>query len=203
MDAVRAAAGDARLEFTAQPEGVKSLRSLTWEAWMIEARTPRTFRESVDLMRIGKAEIEANPDGIALRGAMVEALALAGQLSRAAMLDPSSAGFRAGVDKYRPIMDSAPGFAWLTTAGNTRRDQLEAGRRYVRFNLAANAAGLAVHPVSQGLQEFAEMAGVHMRLRQALGVAAADTLQMLARIGYAESIEPSPRWPLKTKVIRT
>ncbi len=118
------------------------------------------------------------------------------------MLDPESAGFKAGVDKYRPIMDTAPGFAWLTTAGNTRRDQLEAGQRYVRFNLAANAAGLSVHPVSQALQEFTEMADVHARTRQALGVAAADTLQMLARIGYAESIEPSPRWPLTTKLIR-
>jgi hypothetical protein len=202
-DAVRAAAGDSRLGFTTEPDAVKSLRSLTWDAWMVEARTSRTFKESVDLMRIGKAEIEANPDGIALRGAMIEALAMVGQLSRASMLDPASAGFKAGVDKYRPIMDTASSYAWLTTAGNTRRDHLEAGQRYVRFNLAANAAGLAVHPVSQALQEFAEMADVHARMRKTLGVDAADTLQMLARIGYAESIEPSPRWPLKTKVIRT
>ncbi len=35
---------------------------------MIEAQTARTHKESVDLMRIGKAEIEATPDGIALAG---------------------------------------------------------------------------------------------------------------------------------------
>lgn len=203
IDAVRAAAGDAQLGFTTRPEHVAALRGLTWDAWMIEARTTHTFKESVDLMRIGKAEIEANPDGIALRGATIEALALAGLLTRASMLDPAGTGFRAGVDKYRPIIDTAAGYAWLTTPGNTRRDQLDAGRRYVRFNLAANAAGLAVHPVSQALQEFAEVRSVHARMRAALGVAAADTPQMLARIGYAESVEPAPRWPLQTKVLRT
>ena len=34
-------------------------------------------------MRIGRAEIEANPDGIALGGAVLEALAMAGQVTRA------------------------------------------------------------------------------------------------------------------------
>ncbi len=203
MRDIRAAAGDKQLEINVRPDHVTSLQKLTWDAWMIEEQTTRTFKESVDLMRIGKAEIEANPDGIALRGAVIEALALAGQLSRESLLDPAGAGRKAGVDKYRPIMASSAGYAWLTTPANTRRDQLEAGRRYVRFNLAAGAAGVAVHPVSQALQEFAEMAGVHASVRQALGVAAGDTLQMLARIGYAETIGPSPRWPLQAKIIRT
>ncbi len=182
---------------------VADLRRITWDAWMIEAETARTFRESVDLMRIGKSEIEANPDGIAIGGVFMEALAATGQLSRALLADPTSMAYKTGIDKYRPILASAMAYAWITTAGNMRRDQLDAGRRYVRLNLAANAAGLSLHPVSQALQEFPEMAKPFEAARDRLSVGGGETLQMLARVGYAPAQPPAARWPLESKVIRT
>lgn len=193
----------AAAETTVDPVLVAKLKQLTWDAWMLESKTPRTMRESVELMRVGKAEIERNPDGIALGGAMIETLALTGAFSPHAMLDPNSSSFKAGADRYRPILANTPGYAWITTAGNSRRDQLDAGRRYVRLNLAAVGRGIAVHPVSQALQEFAEMAALFTAVRDALSVPAANTLQMLARIGYAPMQSPTPRWPLEQKLIRT
>jgi hypothetical protein len=74
------------------------------------------------------------------------------------MLNTTSTAFRAAIDKYRPIVNSAMGYSWIVTHGNTRSDQLEAGRVYVRTNLQAARAGLSMHPVSQALQEFPEMA---------------------------------------------
>ena len=94
---------------------VQDLRALTWTAWMVEANTHAAFKESVDLMRIGKAEIEANPDGIALGGPLLEAMALMGLLSREQMLNPASGAFRAGIDKYRPIIATAMGYGWIVT----------------------------------------------------------------------------------------
>jgi hypothetical protein len=185
------------------PGLVAKLRELTWDAWMIEAQTPRTFKESVDLMRIGKSEIEANPDGIALSGAMIEALALIGQISRASLADPTSSAFKAGTDKYRPIIATATGYAWVVTPGNSRRDQLEAGRRYVRMNLAANSSGLSVHPVSQALQEFPEMRPHFNAAKSLLAVPVGSTLQMLARLGYATAQPPAPRWPLDSRILKT
>ena len=41
------------------PDDVARLREMTWEALKIEIFTERTFKESVDLMRIGKREINA------------------------------------------------------------------------------------------------------------------------------------------------
>ena len=142
---------------------VQDLRALTWTAWMVEANTHAAFKESVDLMRIGKAEIEANPDGIALGGPLLEAMALMGLLSREQMLNPASGAFRAGIDKYRPIIATAMGYGWIVSRANARTDQLEAGRVYVRMNLQAALAGLSMHPVSQALQEFPEMAKVRER----------------------------------------
>jgi len=200
--ALLAAEGSARARVgeTNELPLVKDLRTLTWTAWMVEANTHAALKESVDLMRIGKAEIEANPDGIALGGTMLEAMALAGLLSRGQMLNTTSTAFRAGIDKYRPIVNTAMGYSWIVTPGNTRSDQLEAGRVYVRTNLQAARAGLSMHPVSQALQEFPEMAKARDDVRGRLSVVAGDTLQMLARLGYAAPAMPSARWPVESRI---
>jgi hypothetical protein len=200
--ALLAAEGSARARVggTNELPLVKDLRTLTWTAWMVETNTHAAFKESVDLMRIGKAEIEANPDGIALGGTMLEAMALAGLLSREQMLNTASTAFHAGIDKYRPIVNTAMGYSWIVTPGNTRSDQLEAGRVYVRTNLQAARAGLSMHPVSQALQEFPEMAKARDDVRGRLSVAAGDTLQMLARLGYTAPAMPSARWPVESRI---
>jgi hypothetical protein len=192
--------GGVRVSGTNDMALVGVLRALTWEAWLVEANTHAAFKESVDLMRIGKSEIEANPDGIALGGPVLEAMALTGLLSRERMLNPASASFRAGIDKYRPIISTAMGYGWIVTPANERTDQLEAGRVYVRMNLQAALAGLSMHPVSQALQEFAEMTKPRGGVRRRLSLAEGDTLQMLARLGYAAPAMPSARWPVESRI---
>lgn len=179
---------------------VADLRAITWRAWTIEAQTARTWQESVDLMRIGRAEIEANPDGIALSGAMIEALALVGQLSRPSLADPKSSAFKAGIDRYRPMLDATPAYLWVKTPGNSRADQIAAGRAYVRANLAATQAGLSLHPVSQALQEYPEMESELVDLHRRLDVTAPDRVQMLARLGYGVPVDATVRWPLEAKL---
>lgn len=186
-------------DVTADPEGVAALRSLTWDAWLIEAETPRTFGESVDLMRFGRAEIEANPDGIDLGGPFLEALMLAGLLTREAQRDPQSQAFAQGVAIYRAMLAATPAFVSLVTAGNTRTDQIDAGRRWLRLNLTTTALGLALHPVSQCLQEFLEMAGPHAQAH-ALLAGPGQTVQMLGRLGYGPIVPRTPRWPLETRM---
>ena len=57
---------------------VTVLRDIAWRAMETEMQTPATVLESVNLTRIDRAEIEANPDGISLSGPFIEGLALAG-----------------------------------------------------------------------------------------------------------------------------
>jgi hypothetical protein len=83
---------------------LKELRTQTWEAWMVELETKRTWMESVNLMRIGKTEIEANPDGIPISGAFLEVLALTRQISRQQIATSGSTAYNSSVDRYRPIM---------------------------------------------------------------------------------------------------
>jgi hypothetical protein len=179
---------------------VAVIRTQTWDAWMIEHQTQRTWQETVDLMRIGKSEIEANPDGVSIGGPFLEAVALVGQLSRAEMARPGSTAYKSGIDRYRPILASGMAYAWITTSGNTRLEQLAAGRAYVRMNLEAARQGLGFHPISQALQEFPEMATSLAQVQATLGAQVSERVQMLVRLGYGRVVAQTPRWPLESRL---
>ncbi|SDR32666.1 twin-arginine translocation pathway signal protein [Pseudovibrio sp. Tun.PSC04-5.I4] len=181
------------------PEDVAELRTLTWEAMDVELTTQHVMMESVDLMRFGKAEIEANPDGISLGGPFLESLMLAGMLSREDQADQNSSSFKQGRDMIRDAMNETQAYAVVTSKGNSRVAQIEAGYDWIRLQLAATGQGLSMQPVSQALQEFPEMAEHYSKVHEILA-GPGETVQMLARLGYGPKIDPSPRWLLDTRV---
>ncbi|MCK0169193.1 twin-arginine translocation pathway signal protein [Jannaschia sp. S6380] len=175
------------------------LRQIARDAMMVEANTPAAMKESVDLFRIGRAEIEANPDGIDLGGPMLETLGRVGLLSREAAMDPDNPGTRGHLEGMSDTILSAPAILAQTTRTNTRLDQIETGRRWMRLNLAATGAGLALRPVSQALQEYPEVAE-YRRAVHAIVAPDGGTVQMLGLLGYAERTPRTPRWPLETRI---
>jgi hypothetical protein len=179
---------------------VAEIRNVTWQAWLTEMHTHPALKESVDLMRFGKAEINANPDGIDLGGPFLESLMLAGALTRESQLDPSSTGFREGVKMYEAMLKATPAYVVLTSFNNTRTDQIAAGRRWLRLNLETTRLGLALHPVSQALQEYAEMATHYTEIHRLLAKPG-ETIQMLGRLGYGPKTPRTPRWPLETRMM--
>jgi hypothetical protein len=183
--------------YTVDRNLVGAVRRITVDAMTIEQTTKRTFKESIDLMRIGADEVDANPDGLTLAGPKMEALKLLGVLDKASLGDQSSTAFQTGLEMQQEICGSIPALLWITTPNNSRADQLEAGRRYVRANLRATMRGVSMHPLSQSLQEYPEMAGRFADIHKLLKTRDGERVQMLARVGYAQSIEPAPRWPLE------
>ncbi len=182
------------------PRMVSALRELTFEAWMVETTTPHTMQESIDLMRMGKAEINAKPDGLDIGGAFLEGLMLAGVLTRDAMADQNSTAFQQGIDIYREMLMATPAYVALTSETNTRSDHIAAGRAWLRLNLKTTALGLSLHPVSQALQEYPEMAP-HYASAHGLLAPQGHTVQMLGRLGYGPQTARTPRWPLEEKLI--
>ena len=170
-------------------------------SWNIEHDTNSTRRETIKLIRIGNHAVAENPDGIALSGIAMGFFKMLGIVTPKTLDTPGSQAYEQGLQGYLDLINSARGFVWLASETNTRRDQINAGRDWVRMNLAAQSAGLAIHPLSQALQEFPEMAGPYDELRTELGVAEGGAVQMLARIGYAPFPEPSPRWPLSSRFV--
>ena len=189
-----------RLRGTAAPESVAAIREIVLEALDIETMTPRTHGESVDLIRIGAREVDRNPDGLALTGPFIEAASAIGMVTPQSLADPGSRAFRQGHDMLMETHGATPAFLWVVTPGNDRKSQLEAGRVHVRANLMATALGLAMHPASQALQEYPEVAAPFRKLH-ALLVPEGGRIQMLSRIGHAPPVPPTARYPLEAKLI--
>ncbi|MCP4010402.1 MAG: twin-arginine translocation pathway signal protein [Proteobacteria bacterium] len=182
---------------------LQNLRKLTRVALLDEILDPKAFRESIDLMRIGRAEIEANPDGISLGGAFLETLSVVGMLNRKELADPDSSTFQIGLDMVDDQALTAMGFVWINTPGNSRHHQISAGRSYMRIALGVTSFGLTMQPMSQALQEYAAMKPHYEQVHQMLTRDGEERVQMLARIGYAKKTSPSPRWPLSTRIRQT
>ena len=200
LEQLAAAGGGAlAVQTTNETKRVAWLRQLTWQAMKIEIETPRTYLESIRLMRLGKAEIEASPDGIDLGGPFLETLSKLGLMTRQSLADPQSTAYRQGLDMFREITGTAMAYVWIQTSGNSRLDQLATGRTWLRLNLKATELGLGLHPLSQALQEYAEMephfAAIHSQLADPR-----QRLQMFGRLGYGPEVDPSPRWPLETRL---
>jgi len=179
---------------------VAEWRALTRAAFEIEFATPHTYKESVDLFRIGHREVDANPDGIDFSGPLFQTLHLTGQFTREAALDQNGFAYRSGLDAVFANTDTAMGHIWLVSPGNLRADQLTAGADWLRINLACTALGLGFQPMSQALQEFPEMADLYAQVHTRLAPDG-GTVQMLSRIGYGPQVGPAPRWPLETRLI--
>jgi hypothetical protein len=182
---------------TQDPGTVARLNDVMVRAWEIEQRTPRTWKESVDLTRVGAAEIERHRDGISLGGTMMEALRIAGQMTPEKAMDPGSTYFGAGLKRVRDWVPGTGTWVWLTTPATGRTVQLEAGRAFVRMQLQAAALGLVTQPPSQVLQEFPEMRALQREFEALVGQRAGDKVQMLVRVGHPSGdATKSPRRPL-------
>lgn len=210
-DAAAAISGAAvhgtRVNAVIEASEVARVRDVTIRGMVVEMENPESAMESIRLLRIGQAEVNAMPDGIDLTGPMIEDLHARGILTREAMAADMASGpggplLGQMVKMTTGPMHATPGYLWQATAGNGRVDHLAAGRDWVRVNLAATGRGLAVHPQSQALQEFAAMAPLRAEMRETLGARAGETVQMLARIGYGPVVPPSPRWPMAAALLQ-
>ncbi len=202
LQAIKAAAGGGVVADTINdPALMPTLRTLTDEANKTEWETPEARHESIVVMRIGKKEINAEPYGLYLEGPMMEALSAFGFISREKMGEPGASAYEESVKFYTRACETAMAYATIQTETNTRADQLETGRAWLRMQLAANARGIAFHPLSQALQEYPEMAAHYEKAHALLAASEGNTVQMLSRLGYAKSVPPAPREALTSQIL--
>lgn len=111
-------------------------------------------------------------------------------------MDITSDVYKQGIEGVIQTLASTKGYMWVATPGNSREQQINAGRSYIRLNLQATKLGLHIHPVSQSLQEFDEMKSIYKKVHDIVGVSEPGRVQMLTRSGYGADVEARPRWPL-------
>jgi hypothetical protein len=183
------------------PTAMAQVRRITRESYETEIVTPRTYLESARLMRIGPDEIAKNRDGISMMSGMVRAMSAVGMFNRFEVPVRGSGNYQKTMDRWSAF-ETASGFYWITSSTNTRSTQVDSGRAYVRAHLRATALGIDMHPLSQAVQEFAEVKPQYDALKSLLGIAGTSTtVQMLVRVGYgAAGTGPSPRRELATLI---
>lgn len=204
LRALVAAGGNASIKAggTVDAAALEPLRELCWQSAKVELLTPRTVMESVHLTRVGPGEILKHRDGITINTLMIRAVDAAGMFDRKNPPAEGSEAYKTMMSRFQGHSRTAMGFVWLA-GGNSRADQVNAGRAYVRMQLKATELGVGVHPMSQALQEFPEMAPHYARAHQLMlnkpapKTAADETVQMFCRLGYTAAPAPAtPRRPL-------
>ena len=169
-------------------------RQIALAAWKIELQTPRTVMESFKVLRVGAPEIAQHRDGLSLLAPVPVALAKLGLFDRSKAPAPDDYATTSQIQEFSEKLDSTPGFVWMVTPDNDRATQVNAGRQYVRLQLAATQQGLAMQPLQQALQEYPEQQANREAIHRLLGATKpGHTVQMLARVGYAPAVEPAPR----------
>jgi hypothetical protein len=182
---------------------LQAQREIANEAWRIELQTPRTFLESLKVMRVGAAEVLQHRDGLTLMDPMVVALSKLGLFDRSKAPAPDSYAISSQLKDFAAKMASTSAFLWLVSEGNTRGTQVNAGRAYARVQLAATAHGVAMHPLQQALQEYPEQARPYAAIHRLLQAPQpASTVQMWARVGFAPDVGPAPRRGLDAHIVR-
>jgi Nitroreductase family len=188
---------DCPLTIATDQSRVLGLQGIVQSATEIEERTPLVYQETIDVLRIGAKEVAQHRDGISLTGAPIGWARLFGVVSREKLADPTADAFKSGATMSRDRAIATPAFAWITTSNNRRTTQLAVGRAYARLNLKATALGVAMHPMSQVLQEYAEMQALQRGMLAMLDIPPGQTVQMLMRLGYTGQTDPSPRRDLQ------
>jgi hypothetical protein len=182
-----------KIGFAATADTVAPFREFARQAVLIEMETPRTLRESIDRTRIGAEAIAKNPDGIDLNGPLFWWLKRLDLMTPEKAMTPGTMAYQGGIDYAMGWVEGTHNMGWLTTANNSRTAEVNVGRTYVRLNLMATAQGVAMHPVSQVLQEYPEMKEIQAAFLDHLQVSGQETVQMFYRLGYQASVSPSPR----------
>ena len=190
----------------AERANVQAIRAIAKQAWRIELTTEPTMMESMRVLRFGSAEIDRHRDGITITRPMLVTLAKLGLIDRTRFPAPDSQAITAQIRDFDAITDATPAYLWIVTEGNAREQQIAAGRAYVRVNLAGTAAGLAMHPNEQALQEYPEVERQYQAIHTLLGMPAPrHTVQMLARLGYlpakTAAQAPAPRRGLDAHLV--
>ncbi len=186
---------------SSEAKPVDRIRGLALQGFTLEKHLRRINLEQIRITRFGEEQVEASPDGIDLLGTGAEAAIAADTLNAVTLEDPDSAASHDATTLYRSLCDTAQAYVWMSTPGNSRHDQLNAGRDWLRIHLKATELGLSFDPQSPTLNSYPEIAPLARRMHETLEVPAGRRLQMLSRLGYAAQSPPAARWAVETRIL--
>ncbi len=108
-------------------------------------------------------------------------------------VNDDAAGAKMQIALTAAAVANTPAYALITTEGNTRTEQVQAGIVYGQFSLHARTLGLVMQPLSQVIQEYPTMAVPYAQVHAAYAPEG-GTIQMLVRLGT-----PTTEYPVSMR----
>jgi len=157
----------------------------TIEANRLQAYRDPAQQELADWIRLSSAEARKYRDGLTTGGMEIEGLAgwaVRNFYGHASVLKPS---FRErGIDQVRKEVSASAGWILITSKDASVASLLETGRRMQRLFLKVRDRGIALHPMTQILEE----PSTRQSFPSAIGLA--DPVQFILRTGYVANYPP-------------
>lgn len=170
---------------TSSKEG-KYLDEQTIEANRIQAYRDPAQQELAEWIRFSSEEAEKYRDGLTTASMEIEGIAgwyLRNFYDKESVMQKD---FRdRGIDKVREQVASSAGWLVITSKNDSVETLLETGRRMQRLCLKVRDKNIAIHPMTQVLEEGA----TNREVNKSIGIA--DNIQFLLRTGYIKDY-PTP-----------
>jgi hypothetical protein len=171
----------------------------TIEANRLQADRDPAQQELADWIRFSSRDAAKYRDGLTTASMEIEGASgwvVRNFYGRDSVMKPD---FRSrGIDKIRQEVSASAGWILITSKENSVTALLETGRRMQRLFLKVREKGIAIHPMTQILEE----ASTQKILNQSIGIS--EPIQFILRTGYVKNYLPpvSLRRPVD-KLIRT
>ncbi|TAJ48184.1 MAG: hypothetical protein EPO52_08435 [Herbiconiux sp.] len=115
---------------------------------------------------------------------------LQGLITVVPSLNDDAAGAKNAIALTDAAVAATPAYGVISTTGNSRAEQVEAGILYADISLRARSLGLVMQPLSQVLQEYPSMAAPYAAIHEEYAPGG-QTIQMLVRIGTPTTEYPT------------
>lgn len=172
--------------FEKNSPGYKLLNEQTIEANQIQADRDDAQTELSEWMRFSSRDAEKHCDGLTVASMEIEGIAGWFVRNFYKKSNVTTPDFRKqSVDKVREQVAQSGGWMLITSKGNTVATLLETGRRMQRLFLKIRQKSIALHPMTQILEE----PPFNQNINQSLGVT--GNIQFILRMGYLDKY-PTP-----------
>jgi hypothetical protein len=182
----------ATLQFYEDAASRKTLGDFGIEGTLIESKYAASTAESDRLFFSTEAKKNSARSGFAVEGQGTSGFMkylLQGLITLFPSMNDDAAGAKRSIDSTAAAVAHTPAYAMISTPGNTRTEQVEAGILYARFSLRARTLGLVMQPLSQVLQEYPSMSTPYEAIHKEYAPKG-ETIQMLVRVGTATTDYP-------------
>lgn len=163
----------------------RKLDGFVMDAAAVEAGVSRVMEESERIFRANEYDKNRYRYGFSMEGQGTTGFmkhVMQGVVTLVPSMNQGKAASERFVQSTQAAVDHTPAYAMIRSRDNSRESQIESGMLYSRLVLQAHALGLAVQPLSQVLEEYAEMGAVYQAIHRDYAPQG-GTLQMLVRVG--------------------